>query len=337
MSSNIDSEIIKNLRSSGDQNTLEQTAFSSMFLNGITIQGANNISAKTTKYLKSKPKKQTSSYSNVVILSILDNGDLYVSGNQEAELVYSTGLLPNEFFASIANYGNSWLITGWIITSRSSLDATQYIKTFTISSDLEIKTFEFLLPLPVITIESVSIGWGMVFFAWKAIDEEVIEKARLGYFDMLNMDTPIYQVKDFAPTVSFMVDTVNYGVIEYFTYRNGFLTFSVPTGDNSYLRTNVYYEGVEQISATEYFENGQLLGTHIVQTLDDFNDRFVQNIINGVGYLSKVQSDLTGIIISKVTDLIDPIVLSNREEELIPYIGLTEETKNKIVSISIYK
>lgn len=57
MTSNIDSEIIKNLRASVNQNVVEQTTFSSMVLNGTEIKGANNTVSKSTKYTRQKPKE----------------------------------------------------------------------------------------------------------------------------------------------------------------------------------------------------------------------------------------------------------------------------------------
>lgn len=57
MTSNVDAEIIKNLRASGNQNTLQQATFSSMVLNGTEIKGANNTVTKSTKYTRQKPKE----------------------------------------------------------------------------------------------------------------------------------------------------------------------------------------------------------------------------------------------------------------------------------------
>lgn len=57
MTSNIDSEIIRNLKTTANQNTVEQTSFSSMVFNNVEIKGGNNTVTKTTKYVKQTPKE----------------------------------------------------------------------------------------------------------------------------------------------------------------------------------------------------------------------------------------------------------------------------------------
>jgi hypothetical protein len=332
MSSNIDSEIIKNLRSSGNQNTLAQSSFSSMVLNGTEIKGANNTVTKNTKYSRSKPQNKIKSvYSDAVILCVLENGDLYVAGNQEAQLVYSVGLPFNQFITHIANYGDSWLITGRIYTDSPLL------KYFTVASDGSIKNIEFTLPLAFTggippSPDGISTGggvsWGMSFFLWSAIGDYENNIFRTCLIDLINSNLPSFTTVNQGESAT--INTVNYGLIP--VANNVFFT-----GEDSYIAASTI--GIEfEESIIHYNDTDYEVGV-------GFPNFYADNIFNETIYRWFVEFEDTipkkeGFIQSQQTTFEDLIenqdVNTDVVETTIPYFGLTDDTKNWITSISVY-
>ena len=346
MTSNVDSEIIKNLRASGNQNTLAQSSFSSMVLNGTEIKGATNTVSKSTKYSRSKPQQKVSSaYSNAVILSVLDNGDMYVSGNQEAELVYSTGRASNTFKATINNYGDSWLISCVLFPTIPDLDNPPVNNTmdfFTLDSNGVLTNYSFTLPLLVRSDAYVSpTGEAGIFFTfWSAAEDHIpltngYTKARTFYFDSINTLTPDYQVTDTGGIIN--IETVNYGIIELDTSLSIFeLSFK---GQQTYY--TILYDGINY----QYIINDD--GIAYLLTLGGLFELGINDVLQSVSYRWFVEFDVDylkeGFLYAYVLTIGDFTEWDGIDYEQffiqtdVPYFGLTDDTKIRVVDISVFK
>lgn len=296
MSSNIDSEIIKNLRSSGDQNKLEQTSFSSMVLNDTTIKGGNNVSTSLVRYnrSKSKPNKKLLN-SNILALILTEQKKLSIVDSRTgiATEIYSIPENPDVITAnkirgaSVSNFGNSWIVTGYL-QPEFPLGAPQalYVDCFIIYSSGDLVTYRYNIPQnKQWTVAGdfdgeVSTTWGKIllhFFVSGIGSGEVL----IVYIDMLedNIQPQVFELSN--PEESITVETSNYGsifipkTVNFFTGSNG--TFL-------YFTSDISYSLIAPELLTIY--NNSVIITHILDPDNPDNSKTVpfRNLVNEVGY-----------------------------------------------------